>query len=240
MNSMMVLRLLHCFYLLSLYIYSIYIISHPLFPSPRVTRPRIEDDEVVVSMARVEELNVSHVALWKWRSERGAEWPAAMLPVQLWAQGICILLCLALLFLFGCCMAPAPESARARPPALRRAPLARFTLLSCITVVQICYTVVMVTNSSSTKKRPFRCSARVTRAQWCHPIKLLRADHFGCIFFLLLSSRVDFFFLSPHPPHLGLHLCNGAHQSYFQFGSLVLGSPIWFMHSCRFIVSMNW
>lgn len=50
-------------------------------------------------------------------------------------------------------MAPAPESARARPLALRRAPLVRFTLLSCITVVQICYTVVMVTNSSSTKKK---------------------------------------------------------------------------------------
>lgn len=126
-------------------------------------------------------------------------------------------------FLFGCCMAPAPESARARPPALRRAPLVRVTLLSCITVVQICYTVVMVTNSSSTKKRPFGCSARVTRTRWCHPIKLLRADHFGCIFFCFLALEWIFFFI---PPHLGLHLCNGAHQSYFQFGSLVLGSPI--------------
>lgn len=56
------------------------------------------------------------------------------------------------------------------------------------------------------------------------PYKAFASRSLWLYFFLLLSSRVDFF-IRP-PLHLGLHLCNGAHQSYFQFGSLVLGSPI--------------
>lgn len=199
MNSMMVLRLLHCFYLLSLYIYSIYIISHPLFPSPRVTVPRIEDDEVVVSMARVEELNVSHVALWKWRSERGAEWPAAMLPVQLWAQGICILLCLALLFLSFWMLhgtSPGERSCPTTGPATGATSPFHSVVVhhSGSNLLRCCYGHQLELD----KKKAFSLFSPSHSSLVVSPYKAFASRSLWLTFFLLLSSRVDFF-LSPTP-----------------------------------------
>lgn len=95
MNSMMVLRLLHCFYLLSRSIYTLYILFH-LFPHPSSHSPAYRSWWGVVSMARVEELNVSHVALWKWRSEGGG---ANCSQCYLYQHREFAFCCLALLFL---------------------------------------------------------------------------------------------------------------------------------------------
>lgn len=224
---------------LALYIQYIYYFP-PSLPHPSIYSPAYRRWWWwgVVSMDRVEELNVSHVAFWKWRSEgSGVTCSHATCPALSTGNLHFVVFSFTLSFWMLHGTSPGERSCPTTGPATGATSPFHSVVVhhSGLNLLHCCYGHQLELD----KKRPFRCSARVTRARWCHPIKLLRADHFGWLF-LLLSSRVDFFFI-PLPPHLGLHLCNGAHQSYFQFGSLVLGSPpIWFMHSCRFIVSMNW